>query len=102
MPCGRSQIGWPTRRPSCRRLRAGSRGFTRPGHGGCDVLFVDSEPGKLGPHFIGTALLERTQDNALPIRADVAVLGPGETSDHRLGEGDLIWFLTVFFASMNL
>jgi hypothetical protein len=80
----------------CRTLRTGSLGLTRPRHSRGDVLFANPKLGEFGAYLFDTALMQRTQDDALPIRAHIEIFHAGEAGHHSFGS--VIWLLIVFFA----
>lgn len=74
----------------CRTLRTGSLGLTRPGHSRGDILFANPKLGEFGAYLFDTALLQRTQDDALPIRAHIEIFHAGEAGHHSFGERNLV------------
>jgi len=53
-------------------------------------MIVDPELGQPGAHFLHTAPVQRTQDDAFPICAHFEVFHSAETGNYRLWESDLV------------
>jgi hypothetical protein len=50
---------------NARPLLSKALGFAGPGDRSGDILFINSQPGKIGAHFVSTAPLEWTRDRRL-------------------------------------
>jgi hypothetical protein len=65
--------------------------LARPPHGVVNVLLLDSKLSQPGSDFVGTASLQRAQDDALSIRAHVEVFHLSKTGYYGLGERYLVF-----------